>query len=87
MLFRSRAGYFLKDASSVKQVAKNKRPILFIHGAKDTFVPTKMVYQNYKAANGPKELWVVPGAKHAKSFATHPIQYQEKVNNFLSKYM
>lgn len=84
---RIRAGYFLKDASSVKQVAKNKRPILFIHGAKDTFVPTKMVYQNYKAANGPKELWVVPGAKHAKSFATHPIQYQEKVNNFLSKYM
>ena len=71
---RIRAGYFLKDGSSINQVAKNKRPMLFIHGAKDTFVPTKMVYQNYKAAAGPKELWVVPGAKHARSFATHPVE-------------
>lgn len=84
---RLRAGYFLKDGSSVDQVAKNKRPIFFIHGAKDTFVPTEMVYQNYKAANGKKELWIVPGAKHAKSFATKPVQYQKKVNKFLNKYM
>ena len=84
---RIRAGYFLKDGSSINQVAKNKRPMLFIHGAKDTFVPTKMVYQNYKAAAGPKELWVVPGAKHARSFATHPVEYQKKINDFLSKYV
>jgi Prolyl oligopeptidase family. len=84
---RIRAGYFLKDGSSINQVAKNKRLMLFIHGAKDTFVPTKMVYQNYKAAAGPKELWVVPGAKHARSFATHPVEYQKKINDFLSKYV
>ncbi|WP_369823597.1 alpha/beta hydrolase [Lactobacillus sp. HT06-2] len=84
---RVKVGYFLGDGSSVKQLAKNKRPMLFIHGAKDTFVPTKMVYANYHASRGPKQLWVVPGAKHAKSFETHPKLYQQHVATFLHKYV
>ena len=84
---RLRAGYFLGDGSSIRQVAKNKRPMFFIHGEKDTFVPTKMVYDNYQASKGKKELWIVPGAKHAKSFATKPAQYQKKVKAFLNRYL
>lgn len=84
---RVKVGYFMGDASSVNQLKKNKRPMLFIHGSKDTFVPTKMVYENYKADKGPKELWVVPGAKHAKSYQTHPKQYEEHVRKFLNKYV
>lgn len=84
---RIKVGYFMGDASSVNQLKKNKLPTLFIHGNKDTFVPTKMVYANYKASNGPKELWVVPGAKHAKSFVTHPKAYYEHVKKFLAKYV
>lgn len=84
---RAKVGYFMAAGSSVNQLKKNKRPILFIHGNKDTFVPTKMVYTNYHADHSPKELWVVPGAKHAKSFATHPKAYQEHVAKFLNKYI
>lgn len=84
---RVRVGYFLKDGSSVNQLKKNKLPILFIHGAKDTFVPTKMVYANYHADHSQKQLWLVPGAKHAKSFATHPHQYTQHVRAFLQKYV
>lgn len=84
---RIRVGYFLADGSSVNQLRKNKRPILFIHGAKDTFVPTRMVYANYKADHSPKELWIVPGAKHAKSYATHPQAYEQHVQKFLNKYV
>lgn len=84
---RVRAGYFLGDASSVKQLAKNKRPMMFIHGNQDTFVPTEMVYENYKATKGPKELWIVKGAKHAKSFETNPQEYQKKISQFLNKYV
>ncbi|MBD5430311.1 alpha/beta hydrolase [Lactobacillus sp.] len=84
---RVRAGYFLGDASSVKQLAKNKRPMMFIHGSEDTFVPTSMVYENYKATKGPKELWIVKGAKHAKSFQTNPKEYQKKIGQFLNKYV
>lgn len=84
---RIKVGYFLADGSSVNQLKKNKRPMLFIHGAKDTFVPTKMVHENYKASNGPKELWIVPGAKHAKSYATHPRTYEKRIKQFLAKYV
>lgn len=84
---KAKVGYFLGEGSSVKQLNKNHRPMLFIHGAKDTFVPTRMVYENYRATRGEKELWVVPGAKHAKSFATHPQAYEHHVAQFLKKYV
>lgn len=82
-----KVGYFMKDASSVRQLHKNHRPMLFIHGACDNFVPTKMVYANYQATRGPKKLWVAPKAKHAKSFAKHPEAYRKLINTFLAKYI
>ena len=78
-------GFFIGEASSVKSLHHNHRPMLFIHGSKDKFVPTKMVYQNYKATRGYKELWVVKGAAHAKSYQTAPKAYKAHVKAFLAK--
>lgn len=80
------AGFTYTEASSVKQLAKNHLPILFIHGGSDKFVPTKMVYDNYAASKGPKELYIVKGAKHAKSFEKNPDAYKAKIEAFLKKY-
>ena len=82
-----RIGYFMDEASSVRMLHHNHRPMLFIHGAKDTFVPTRMVYQNYRADRGPKELWVCPDADHAHSFRTHPREYERHVQQFLNRYV
>ncbi|KRM12966.1 hypothetical protein FD16_GL001652 [Paucilactobacillus suebicus DSM 5007 = KCTC 3549] len=87
LITRVRAGYFFGQASSVKQLAKNKRPMLFIHGTKDKFVPTKMIYANYRATNGPKEMWLVKGAGHARSYQTKPKAYEQHVKAFLDKYV
>ena len=84
---RLKVGYFMGNASSVNQLHKNHRPMLFIHGSRDNFVPTKMVYPNYKATRGPKEIWVAPKAKHAKSFSKHPKEYKKRVATFLAKYI
>ncbi|WEV71335.1 alpha/beta hydrolase [Lactobacillus sp. ESL0785] len=84
---RIKVGYFLNDGSSIKQLHHNYRPMLFIHGGNDTFVPTKMVYRNYQATKGPKELWVAPKSKHADSFADHPQTYKAHVKSFLAKYL
>lgn len=65
-----RAGFSYGQASSVNQLKNNTRPVLFIHGSDDTFVPTSMVYKNYQATQGEKELYIVKGAGHAKSFET-----------------
>lgn len=72
-------------ASATTALRKNKLPTFFIHGAKDKFVPTAMVYRNYKASAGVKQLWVVPGAGHAQSMTKHPDAYSRKVLNFLDK--
>ncbi|CUS25627.1 hypothetical protein FC70_GL000979 [Paucilactobacillus oligofermentans DSM 15707 = LMG 22743] len=80
-------GFFFGEASSVKQLHKNDRPMMFIHGSEDKFVPISMVYQNYDATRGPKELWVVKGAKHAASLDHETNKYQLKVKTFLAKYV
>ncbi|MBB1079491.1 alpha/beta hydrolase [Limosilactobacillus sp. STM2_1] len=87
LINRVQNGFFIRNASSIDMLQHNHRPMLFIHGANDNFVPTKMVYRNYQATNGKKELWVVPGAAHAKSYATHPVQYQRHLANFLNQYI
>lgn len=42
---KRRNKFFLEEASSIKQLKKNTRPIFFIHGKRDHVVPTKMVYE------------------------------------------
>lgn len=80
-------GFYTREASSIKALHHNHLPVLFIHGDQDNFVPTKMVYKNYAATKGPKQLWIVKGAKHANSFATHPQAYQRHLAAFLQKYV
>lgn len=87
LINRVRNGFFIGEASSINMLKRNHRPMLFIHGDDDHFVPTKMVYKNYQATQGPKELWLVPGAVHAKSYATSPIQYQQHIEKFLNRYV
>ena len=48
-LCEKKYGWNFKEASSLKQVAKSQLPMLFIHGDKDTYVPTWMVYSLYEA--------------------------------------
>lgn len=84
---RIKNGFFTQSASAITSLHHNHRPMLFIHGAKDTFVPTKMVYQNYAATQGPKQLWVVPKAKHASSYATAQKAYQNHIVKFLNQYV
>jgi fermentation-respiration switch protein FrsA (DUF1100 family) len=82
-----RAGYDYKEASSVAQLKKNKRPMLFIHGGDDDFVPTEMVYKNWEATQGQKELLIVPKAKHAESYATDKALYTKTVGDFVNKWI
>ncbi|MGX7059540.1 alpha/beta hydrolase [Vagococcus humatus] len=79
-------GYNFYESSAVKQLQKNKRPIFFIHGEKDSFVPTEMAYDLYEETKGPKELWIVKGAEHATSFQTQPKVYKQKILDFIETY-
>ncbi|MBQ7269606.1 MAG: alpha/beta hydrolase [Bacteroidales bacterium] len=83
---RKRYGWDFKEASSVKQLAKCERPMLFIHGDADDFVPLTHLRMNYDAkVNGYKEMWVAEGAVHANAYAKHPEEYTRRVQAFLEK--
>ncbi|ERL64354.1 alpha/beta hydrolase [Schleiferilactobacillus shenzhenensis] len=81
-------GWSLADSvTSIGQLKKNTRPIFFIHGAEDKFVPTYMCIDCFNATHAPKDMWIVPGADHASSFATAPSEYTARVKRFLSQYV
>ncbi|MFF2481473.1 alpha/beta hydrolase [Paenibacillus sp. NPDC058071] len=84
---RWRAGFDLNDASSVKQLASSRTPMLFIHGDRDDFVPYRMMESVYKATAAPKEKLTIRGAAHAESSLKDPDIYWETVWTFLGKYM
>lgn len=82
-----RTGYDVFTADTRKALAKNQLPIMFIHGQKDTFVPTQMVTANYQATTAKKQLWVVPGAGHAQSFYQDPALYQKRVLRWVERWL
>ncbi|MBR1873071.1 MAG: alpha/beta hydrolase [Bacteroidales bacterium] len=83
---KHRYGWGFWEASSVKQLAKCDRPMLFIHGDADDFVPFSHLQKNYDAkVNGYKEMWVAKGAVHANAFAKYPEEYKARVSAFLEK--
>nr|WP_249745377.1 alpha/beta hydrolase [Mesobacillus boroniphilus] len=80
-----RAGYTFAEASAIDSVAKNKLPLLIIHGDKDALVPTEMGKRIFEKANSDKELWIVPGAGHTEAYTIAEQEYQEKLKAFWTK--
>ena len=86
LVTKRKYGWGFWEASSVKQLAKCDRPMLFIHGDADDFVPFEHLQLNYDAkVNGYKEMWVAPGAVHANAYAKYPEEYTRRVRDFLAK--
>ena len=87
LVAKVRAGYFLGEASTLKQVAKSKTPILFIHGDEDDFVPYYMMEELYNATSSEKEMLTIKNAGHAKASEVDPETYWTTDSNFTSKYI
>ncbi|MGL4344093.1 MAG: alpha/beta hydrolase [Cellulosilyticaceae bacterium] len=81
---RIRAKYSLRQAAPMACVKQSRLPILFVHGGKDDFVPTDMVYALYDACPTFKGLLVIEDALHARGFYTDSRQYQEAIEQFLA---
>jgi fermentation-respiration switch protein FrsA (DUF1100 family) len=76
------------QASALKQVAKSKLPMLFIHGGSDDFVPTAMMEPLYNAKKqGPKEKVLIPGAPHAVSCYVNRPLFVKSAIDFAEKYI
>lgn len=64
---------------------ESRYPILFIHGTGDTFVPCEMTKEAYAACTSEKELVLVDGAEHGKSYLVEKGRVEERFAAFLRR--
>lgn len=82
-----RGGYDIFKSDASRQLAKNKIPILFIHGDEDRFVPFEMLDIVYNSTKGEREKLVVEGAKHGHAEMVSPDLYWSSIWTFVDRYI
>ena len=81
------AGYSLKEADAVKQVANTKVPVLLIRGKGDTYVTEDMTNELNEAIASPHELAIIETGTHEDSRYAEPEQYYKKTFEFVDQYV
>ena len=71
--------YSLLEMRPVESLNDNAIPILFIHGADDSFILPKNSQDMAARTSGYSEVHLIPGAEHAMSILTDPVKYREYV--------
>lgn len=80
-------GHFkMSDADTTYALLNNKRPILFFHGSKDTFVDVRNTKYNYSICQAKKQVIIVGNARHLCSAYVNPELYRRKIMEFFAKY-
>jgi dipeptidyl aminopeptidase/acylaminoacyl peptidase len=76
------------DVHSVDPLAiasRIKCPVYLIHGTADQVIATQHSESIYQALGGEKELWVVEGARHARSIRHSRQEYSERLTRFFKE--
>jgi pimeloyl-ACP methyl ester carboxylesterase len=62
-------------------------PVLIVNGTQDSYTSIEDARALFAAASNPKELWAVEGAGHGDLHAFAKAQYEQRVGDFLGRYM
>ena len=85
---RAKAGYGFKEASALQQVQNCEKPMLFIHGTADDFIPYEMMGTLYNAKPGTnKATLTAEGAGHGEAMDVLGDTYWNTVFDFEGQYM
>lgn len=80
---RPRLGISTRDLRPIDRVGHLPMPKLFIAGSLDEHTPIDESQALFDAANEPKALWIVDGARHVDFNAFAPDEYKCRVLEFL----
>ena len=86
LLAQARAGARVDEvdpADAITRIAP--RPVLVVHGLRDTKVRPDQGRELYAHAGSPKQAWFVPGAGHVGAFEVDPRGYERRVVGFLEQ--
>ena len=78
-----RYGHSMKEMRPIDSLKENDIPILFLHGAEDTFILPKNSEDMAKRTRGRAQYHVIPGARHAESILAAQETYERIVKEFL----
>jgi fermentation-respiration switch protein FrsA (DUF1100 family) len=79
-------GIDIRKESTLEAMKTGNIPILFIHGADDTLVPSWMSVENFNAYQNNKELYVIDHADHGMSYLVAKEKCEQVLKVFLNKY-
>ena len=64
-----------------------KRPLMMIHGEKDSLIPISMGKDLFRRAAQPKRFWIVPGARHNQALHAAGQEYHDTVRGFFDYHL
>ncbi len=73
--------------SPITRINNLNAPLLIISGTEDVHTTQLETERLYAAASAPKELWIVPGARHFNMHAYAGREYEHRIGDFLSQYL
>ena len=83
-----RLGVRLSEVDPIRWVDKiAPRALFIIHGGRDPYVPVEEVRELYRRAGEPKELWIVPEARHRQVDVCRPQEYRQRVLSFFDRWL
>jgi alpha-beta hydrolase superfamily lysophospholipase len=62
-------------------------PLFVLHGTADTLIHYSYSERVYAAANEPKELWLIPGARHDNMAQVGGEEYRERIVRFFERFL
>ena len=77
-------GFNIDELSPIEATRNTTVPILFIHGAEDTFVPTEMSIRCHEANPANTRLHIIPGAGHGLAYPVDQDGYLQAAREFFS---
>jgi pimeloyl-ACP methyl ester carboxylesterase len=64
-----------------------RKPVLMIHGERDTYIPIEVVHELRTSLGRKPRLWVVPGAKHNRSIDVATHLYRRRIARFFQAHL
>jgi fermentation-respiration switch protein FrsA (DUF1100 family) len=71
----------------IDRMAQIGAPVLIVNGTEDSYTSIEDARALFAAASDPKELWAVQGAGHVNLYAFAKAQYEQRVGDFLERYL
>ncbi len=78
---------FTEALSPITRINNLNAPLLIISGTEDAHTTQLETERLYAAARAPKELWIVPGARHFNMHTYAGREYEQRISAFLSQYL